>query len=92
MGKHGEMCLGCGERCGKCVGVGKMRRSVGRDGGVGRCWERSRECKKVWEAVRCAVRGVLGKGRRVYHTSPHIPTHFPTLFQTSPTFQVNLNN
>ena len=71
---------------GRCVwgvgrGVGKIRRSVGRDGGVGKCWERSRECKKVWEAVRCAVRGVLGKGRRVYHTStytfPNLP-HFPS--------------
>ena len=44
VGKHGEVCLGCGEKCGKCVGVGR---------GVGRCWKRSKECEKVWGEMRC---------------------------------------
>ena len=36
---------------GKCVwGVG---RGVGRGGGVGKCWERSRKCEKVRGEVRC---------------------------------------
>ena len=34
--KHGEVCLGCRERCGKCVGVGRVRGSVGSGGECGK--------------------------------------------------------
>ena len=33
VGKHGEVCLGCG----KCVGVGRGKKCGQRWGGVGRC-------------------------------------------------------
>ena len=29
VGKHREVCLGCGERCGKCVGVGRGKEKCG---------------------------------------------------------------
>ena len=95
MGRCGKMwgeVWGNMGRCGKCVwGVGKGVRSVlgwvevksvGRGGGVERCWERSRECEKVWGEVRC--KGVLGKGEECTTPFPR-PTHFPTPLQTSPT-------
>ena len=105
MGRCGKMwgeVWGNMGRCGKCVwGVGKGVRSVlgwvevksvGRGGGVERCWERSRKCEKVWGEVRC--KGVLGKGKSVPHLSPdqltsrHLcraPPHLPSHFSTSPT-------
>ena len=41
-----EVCLGCGERCGKGVGVGKKK-----VGGAGKCWEKGETIRgsgKVW--------------------------------------------
>ena len=46
VGKHLEVCLGCGEKCGKCVGVGRGEEKCGQK------W-RSRKCEKVWREVRC---------------------------------------
>ena len=58
-------------------------------GDVGRCWERSRECKIVGGEVW----GVLGKREECItslptpqHTSPHLSSPPPTLSLTSPHF------
>ena len=49
VGKHGVCVWGVGRGVGSVLGWEEVRRS----GGVGRCWERSRECEKVWGEVRC---------------------------------------
>ena len=49
VGNMGRCVCGVGEVWEVCWGWREMRRSMGRGGCVGRCCERSRECKKVWE-------------------------------------------
>ena len=54
----GEVCLGCGDRCGKCVGVGGVGR-VGKYEEVWKMW--GGEWKCVWGVGRCG-KGCLGVG------------------------------
>ena len=83
VGKHGEVRLGGGERCEKCVGVG---------GGEEKCGQKWRMCEDVGRSLesvkkcreRRGVRGVGEGGKSVPHLSPH-PDTLPTPFQISPT-------
>ena len=68
---------------------------------VGVCEDVGRGLGSVKKCGESLGVGGVGEGGRVYHTSPHTPTHFPTPFQTfltlshtspPPTSQVNLKN